>query len=156
MTRLDDMLIERGFSPLAGWIEHRMGLGRWTAAMECLNGHIALYLAAIALTIARKGAGEAIFTDLLSALAWLGIMEAVRRTARRQAGSSLGVQTARLGEWHFRTIFLLMLPLSLASANDAAGACYAGSLALLVVHLYLKASDTPPPRERRFAAFGSA
>lgn len=156
MTRFDDILIERIFSPLAGWLEHRLGIGRWPAAMECLNGHVAFYLAAIALTVARKGPEDAIFADLLAGLFWLGIIEAARRAARRQASSSMGVQTARLGEWHLRAIFLLMLPFSVAAAKDVAGFCYASSLALLVVHLYLKASDVPPPRARSSFALGSA
>lgn len=155
MTRVDDILIERVFSPLAGWLE-QSGLGRWRAAMECLHGHVAFYLAGVAFVVARKGPEDAIFADLLAALLWLGIMEAVRRAALRQAGSSMGVQTARLGEWHFRAIFLLMLPFSVSAAGDAAGLCYAASLLLLIVHLYLKASDAPPPRTRTRLVFGSS
>jgi hypothetical protein len=155
MMRMDDILIERVFSPLAGRLE-QAGLGRWRAAIECLNGHIAFYLAGLALGIARKGPDGAIFADLLAGLFWLGIMEAARRAALRQAGSPLGVQTARLGERHFRFIFLLMLPFSVARADDMATACYAASLALLVAHFYLKASDAPPPRRKGRLAFGSS
>jgi hypothetical protein len=156
MTRIDNALIERVFSPLCGWMEHRLGLGRWRVAMECLNGHLAFYVAGVALGIARKGPEDAIFVDLLSGLFWLGIMEAVRRAAFRQAGSSMGVQSARLGEWHFRTILLLMLTASLLFVRDLASFCYTASLALLLAHFYLKASDTPPPRRGTKLAFGSS
>jgi hypothetical protein len=156
MTTIDSALIERIFSPLCGWLEHRVGLGRWRAALECLNGHLAFYLVALALGIARKGPQDAIFADLLSGLFWLGIMEAARRAAYRQAGSSMGIQTARLGEWHFRTILLLMLPVSLLFVRDASSFCYTASLAFLLGHFYLKASDTPPPRRGTRHAFASS
>lgn len=156
MTRVDEFLIERLFSPAAGWLEHRLGLGQWRIALECLNGHLAFYLAGTALTVAGKGREDAIFADLLAALAWLGIMALVRRAAHRQAGSSQGVQSARLGEWHFRAIFLVMLPLSLSYARDLAGFFYAAALALFVAHLYFKACDAPPPQPRRGRIFVSA
>jgi hypothetical protein len=156
MTRIDDALIERVFSPLSGWLEHRLGIARWRAAIECLNGHLAFYLGGVALGIARKGPEDAIFADLLSGLFWLGLMEGVRRAALRQAGSSMGVQSARLGEWHFRAILLLMLPASLLYVRDAGSACYTASLAFLLAHLYLKASDTPPPRRTSRLALASS
>lgn len=156
MTRVDIFLIERLFSPAAGWLQHRLGLGQWRVALECLNGHLAFYLAGTALNVAGKGARDAIFADLLAALAWLGIMALVRRAAERQAGSSQGVQTARLGEWHFRAIFLAMLPISFWTARDLAGFLYAASLALLVAHLYFKACDSPPPEPKRRRIFVSA
>jgi hypothetical protein len=156
MQRIDDLLIEHLFSPLAGFLEQGLGIGRWRAAIECLNGHLACYVAAVALTIAHKGEGDAIFAELLGALAWLAIMEGVRRAALRQAGSSLGVQTARMREKPFRALFLLMLPLSLVYADGLASAFYSASLALLVAHLYLKASEPPPPRRRASPAFGRA
>jgi hypothetical protein len=156
MTRLDDMLIERVFSPAAGWLQHRLGLGQWRMAFECLNGHVALYLAGVAFTMAGKGLRGAIFADLLAALAWLLIMDFVRRAAQRQAASPLGVQSARLGEWHFRCIFLAMLPVSLCYVKGWASGCYTASLLLLLAHLYFKACDTPPPERRKSFAFGSA
>jgi hypothetical protein len=156
MSAIDDMLIGRVFSPVSGWLEHDLGLGRWRVAMECLNGHVACYIAAVAFSVAGKGAGDGIFVDLLAALVWLCIMEAVRRTAIRQACSSLGVQTARLGESHFRCIFLIMLPVSLCYVEGWASGFYTASLALLVAHLYFKASDSPPPERGRRPAFGRA
>ena len=148
------MLIERVFSPAAGLLEHRLGLDRWRVALECLNGHVAFYLAGVAFVVGAKGPRDAIFADLLAALAWLAIIEWVRRAAQRQAASSIGVQTARLGERHFRTIFLIMLPVSLLYVQGWASGCYTASLALLLAHLYFKASDAPPPKRR--LAFGSA
>ena len=156
MIRVDNLLIEKIFSPAAGWLEHRLGLGQWRVALECLNGHVAFYVAATALAIAGKGLGDAIFADLLAALAWLGIMAVVRRAAHRQAGSSQGVQTARLGEWHFRAIFLVMLPVSLCYVRDLASLLYTASLALLIAHLYFKACDSPPPEPKAKRAFVSA
>lgn len=156
MTRLDDILIERLFSPTAGWLQHRLGLGQWRTALECLNGHVAFYLAGVAFTLAGKGLRDGIFADLLAALAWLLIMDFVRRAARRQAASPLGVQTARLGERHFRYIFLAFAPLSLCYAGDAASACYSASLLLLLAHLYFKACDAPPPARRKSLAFSRA
>jgi hypothetical protein len=156
MSGIDEILIGRLFSPAAGWLEHRLGLGRWRVAIECLNGHVACYLAGVAFAIAGKGARDGIFVDLLAALLWLCIMEAVRRAALRQAGSSVGVQTARLREQHFRYIFLVMLPVSLCYVESWAGGFYAASLALLVAHLYFKACDAPPPERRGRLALGSA
>ena len=149
MNRIDDLAITRIFSPAAGWAEHRLGLGQWRIALECLNGHIAFYLTGLAFSLTGKGMADGIFASLLVALAWLLLMEFVRRVAHRQAGSSLGVQTARMREWHFRLILLLCLPLSVARADELANACYSVSLLLLVCHLYFKACDSPPPERRR-------
>jgi hypothetical protein len=154
VTRIDDFLIGRLFSPLAGSLHHRLGIGQWRMAIECLNGHVACYLAGIAFAIAGKGARDGIFVDLIAALVWLGIIEAVRRVALRQAASSLGVQTARLGEWHFRAILLIMLPASLGYVEGWASGFYAASLALLLAHLCFKACDVPPPERTRPLAFG--
>jgi hypothetical protein len=151
VTRIDDLALSKIFSPMAGWAEHRLGLGQWRLALECLNGHVAFYLAGLALSIAGKGMADGIFASLLVALAWLLLMEGVRRVAQRQAGSSLGVQTARMREWHFRLILLVSLPVSVASVRGLDNACYSVSLLLLVCHLYFKACDTPPPHSRRLA-----
>ena len=155
MTRLDDLVLSKLFSPLAGWAEHRLGIGQWRLAIESLNGHIAFYLAGLALSLAGKGMEDGIFATLLVALAWLLLMEAVRRVARRQSASSLGVQTARLREWHFRLILLVSLPISLARADGLGHACYSLSLLLLVCHLYFKACDAPPPSTRRRLAYNA-
>jgi hypothetical protein len=156
VTRIDDILIERVFSPLAGVLQHRLGLSQWRASIECLNGHVACYLAGVAFSVAGKGIRDAIFADLIAAFLWLALMEFVRRAALRQAGSSMGVQSARLGEQHFRCIFLLMLPVSLCCAEGWSGGFYALSVALLAGHLYFKACDPPPPARRRSLAFLSA
>ena len=156
MQRVDDYLIERLFSPAAGWLENRLGLGQWRMALECLNGHVAFYLAGVAFTVAEKGLRDGIFADLLAALVWLLIMEAVRRAALRQSASSLGVQTARLGERHFRYIFVAMSALSACYVESWASGCYAASLLLLLAHLYFKACDAPPPERRKSFGFGSA
>ena len=156
MSGIDDILIGRVFSPAAGWLQHRLGLGQWRVALECLNGHVACYLAGVAFAIAGKSARDGIFADLLAALVWLAIMDAVRRAALRQAGSSMGVQTARLGERHFRCIFLIMLPVSLCYVEGWASGFYTASLALLTAHLYFKACDAPPPEPGRRLAYGGA
>ena len=153
MTRIDDLFISRLFSPLAGWAEHRLGLSQWRIAFECLNGHVVFYLAGLAFSLTGMGMTDGIFASLLVALAWLLLMEAVRRVARRQAGSSLGVQTARLREWHFRLILLVCLPLSVSRIDELANACYSVSLLLLLCHLYFKACDAPPPQGRRRLAY---
>ena len=151
MNRIDDLAISRLFSPAAGWAEHRLGLGQWRIALECLNGHVAFYLAGLAFSIAGKGMADGIVASLLVALAWLLLMEAVRRVAYRQAGSSLGVQTARMREWHFRLILLVAMPVSMSKIDEPANACYSVSLLLLLCHLYFKACDAPPPQDRRLA-----
>jgi len=153
---LDETLIQRIFSPVAGWLEHQLGLGQWRVAIECLNGHLAFYVAGVAFSIAGKGMNDGIFINMLAAIAWLLIMEFVRRVAVRQASSSMGSQTARLGEWHFRLILMVMLPLSVAAVKGLSSACYAISLALLMAHLYFKACDVPPPQRRSKLAFGRA
>ena len=156
MSGIDEILIGRLFSPAAGWLQHRLGLGQWRVALECLNGHVACYLAGVAFAIAGKSARDGIFADMLAALLWLAVMDAVRRTAMRQAGSSIGMQTARLGERHFRCIFLIMLPVSLCYVEGWASGFYTASLALLTAHLYFKACDVPPPEPRRKLAFSGA
>ena len=153
MTRIDDLAIAKFFSPLAGWVEHRLGLDQWRVALECLNGHVAFYLAGLAFSLAGKGMTDGIFANLLVALAWLLLMEAVRRVAYRQAGSSLGVQTARMREWLFRVVLLVSLPVSVARVEEVAGAFYSISLFLLLCHLYFKACDAPPPQGRRRLAY---
>lgn len=151
MNPIDDIALTRLFSPVAGWAEHRLGLSQWRIALECLNGHVAFYLAGLAFSLAGKGMTDGIFANLLVALAWLLLMEAVRRIACRQAGSSLGVQTARMREWHFRLILLIALPISVSRIDALASACYSVSLLLLLCHLYFKACDAPPPPDRRLA-----
>ena len=149
MTRIDDLALNKFFSPLAGWAEHRLGISQWRVSLECLNGHLVFYLAGLAFTIGGKGMADGIFANLLVALAWLLLMEAARRVACRQAGSSLGVQTARMREWLFRVILLVSLPISVARIDELANAFYSLSLLLLLCHLYFKACDSPPPQGRR-------
>ena len=151
MNPIDDIALARIFSPVAGWAEHRLGFGQWRIALECLNGHVAFYLAGLAFSLTGKGMTDGIFANLLVGLAWLLLMEAVRRVAYRQAGSSLGVQTARMREWHFRLILLVAMPISVSRIDEPASACYSVSLLLLLCHLYFKACDAPPPQDRRLA-----
>ena len=149
VTLIDDLALTKVFSPLAGWAEHRLGLGQWRISLECLNGHLAFYLGGLALSIGGKGLDDGIFADVLVALAWLLLMEGARRVACRQAGSSLGVQTARMREWLFRVVLLVSLPISVARIDELANAFYSASLLLLICHLYFKACDSPPPQGRR-------
>ena len=149
MTRIDDLALDKCFSPLAGWAEHRLGISQWRVSLECLNGHLVFYMAGLAFTIGGKGMTDGIFGNLLVALAWLLLMEAARRVACRQAGSSLGVQTARMREWLFRLILLISLPISVSRIDELANAFYSLSLLLLLCHLYFKACDSPPPQGRR-------
>jgi hypothetical protein len=149
VTQIDDLALTKLFSPLAGWAEHRLGFGQWRVSLECLNGHVAFYLGGLALSLAGMGRDDGIFASLLVALAWLLLMEAVRRVACRQAGSSIGVQTARMREWLFRVVLLVSLPISIARIDELASAFYSVSLFLLVCHLYFKACDSPPPQRHR-------
>ena len=156
MGRFDDLMIERIASPLAGWLQHRLGIGQWRASIECLNGSVFFYIAAVALELAAKGPYDGIFVTMLRALAWLLILDAVRRVAYRQAASSVGTRTARLREWIFRIALVAMVPVSLLYAQGWHNLCYSASLMLLVCHLYLKASDTPPPQPKGKLAFNRA
>jgi hypothetical protein len=146
---LDEILIDRLFSPLLGWLQHRFGIGQWRLSLECLNGNIALYLGGIAFTIAGKGMADGIFIDLLQAIGWLMVMDFARRVACRQASSSIGVQSARMGEWFVRLILVAMLPVSLLFVHGWASFSFTISLLLLILHLYFKASDVPPPQPKR-------
>jgi hypothetical protein len=156
VNTIDDILITRVFSPLTGWMQHRFGVSQWRLSLVCLDGNIAFYLAGVAFTIAGKGMADGIFADLLAAFAWLGAMTFVRNVAYRQAGSSMGVQTARLGEWLFRTVLTTALPLSLMHVTGLSGLCFSVSLLFLIAHLYFKASDTPPPQATRKLAYSRA
>ncbi len=156
MSNLDDIIIERIFSPIAGWMQHRFGLSQWRLALVCLDGCIAFYLGGIALTIASKGVADGIFIDLLAAMGWLGIMTFARSIAYRQANSSMGVQSARLGEWIFRTVLAASLPLSLIHVTGLSSFCFTTSLLFLIAHLYFKACDTPPPQPTRKLALNRA
>jgi hypothetical protein len=153
MTTIDDLLIHKLFSPLCGWAQHKLGISQWQLSIACLNAAIFFYIAAVALAIAGKGLRDGIFVDLLAALAWLLIMDFVRRIAYRQAASSMGVQSARLGEWLFRLILVAALPLSIAKIESSINFGYSLSLLFLVAHLYFKASDTPPPQRHRRLAY---
>lgn len=148
MGRIDDILIERVASPLSGWLQHRLGISQWRASLECLNGSVAFYVVAVALEIAGKGPYDGIFVTMLRALVWLLVMDGVRRLACRQAASSVGTRTARVHEWIFRTVLVAMLPVSLLYAQGWHNLCYSASLLLLICHLYLKASDAPPPQPK--------
>ena len=148
MERVDDILIAKVYSPLTGWLRHHLGVCQWRAAIECLNGSMAFYVAGVAFEIAGRIPAGNVSQVLVRALVWLLIMDAVRRRAYRQAASSVGVRTARVGEWMFRLVLVAMLPLSLCYADSWNSLCYSGSLLLLICHLYLKASDTPSPEPR--------
>ena len=150
---VDQLLIERVYSPIAGRMRHLFGLCQWRLAFECLNGSTAAYLAAVALEIASKGIRDGIFATMLRAMIWLLIMDRVRWVARRQAGSSVGVSSARQREWLFRIILVGVLPLSICYITGWARFLYTVALALLICHLYFKAADTPPPEPRRKLAF---
>jgi hypothetical protein len=149
MHRIDQFVLEKLIAPAAGWLSHKLGLGQWRLSLECLNGHLAFYLAGTALSIGKAMRSQPVYPILIAALVWLLLMQAVRHMALRQAGSSMGVQTARMAEWPVRTILILALPVTAVSVADLASACYAIALALLAGHFYFKACDTPPPRERR-------
>jgi hypothetical protein len=153
MFRIDDILIAKVASPAVGWLEHKLGINQWRASMEALNGSVAFYMAAVTFELATAGPQTPAFIVLLRALAWLLILEKVRRIAWRQASSSIGVQTARLREWPFRVALTAMMPLSLCYASQASNLLYSASLVLLTCHLYLKASDTPPPEPSGRLAF---
>ncbi len=156
MGSLDDILIERVYSPLSGWLRHRLGVCQWRAAIECLNGSIAFYMVGVAFEIATRLPDGPVFQTMLRALVWLLIMDWVRRHAYRQAGSSVGVRTARLREWMFRLILVAVTPLSLIYAVNVNGICYSAALLLLICHLYFKASDTPPPEPKGKPAWNRA
>ena len=156
MGTIDDILIERVWTPAAGWLQHRVGVAPWRAAIECLNGSVAFYVAAVAFEIAGKGPYDGIFVTMLRALVWLLILEWVRRHAYRQAASSVGVRTARVREWMFRTVLICMAPVSLCFVEHWHNLLYTGSLVLLICHLYLKASDVPPPQPKGRLAFNRA
>lgn len=148
MGHLDDILIEKVASPVCGRLRHHLGICQWRAAIECLNGSIGFYVAGVAFEIASRRPDEAVFPILLRALAWLLIMDGVRRRAYRQAASSAGVRTARFGEWMFRLILVAATPLSFCYAGSGHGFFYSAALMFLTCHLYLKASDAPPPEPR--------
>ncbi|MDQ4086418.1 MAG: hypothetical protein M3177_00150 [Pseudomonadota bacterium] len=156
MGRFDDILIDKVASPLSGWLQHRLGIGQWRASIECLNGSVIFYVGALALELAAKGPYDGIFIIMLRALVWLLIMDAVRRVAYRQAASSVGTRTARIREWIFRLVLVAMLPVSLLYAQAWDNLFYSASLLLLVCHLYLKASDTPPPQPKGKLAYTRA
>lgn len=148
MNRVDTSLIERVYAPVVGWVQDRLGLDQWRLSIECLNGTVAFYLAGVALTISSKGVDGGIFVDLLTALLWLAFMELARRVAMRQAGSSLGRQSARMQESIFRQILVALLPLSIFYMQGLDNLCHTVSLMMLISHLYFKACDAPPPRRQ--------
>ncbi len=153
MTPIDTAIIEKVYSPVTGWVNQRFGVDQWKLAIECLNGTVAFYLAGLALTIASKGPNDGIFYDLIGAIVWLAVMDWVRRAAYRQAGSSLGRQTARMRESIFRHILVGILPLSFYYADGLDDLCHTVSLVLFISHLYFKSCDSPPPRRRHQLAF---
>lgn len=153
MNPFDQLLIDKVFSPACGRLEHGLGVGRWRAALESLLGSMVVYVAAVAMELAMASPDQPVFVILLRALAWLLILDRARRLCCRQAGSSIGVQSARLREWPFRTALAAMVPLSLTYVSTWANAFYSLSLLLLVTHLYLKACESPPPEPRGRLAF---
>ena len=155
MTPFDTAIIEKLYTPVTGWVNSRFGVDQWRLAIECLNGTIAFYLAGVALTIASKGMGDAIFTDLIAAFVWLMVMEFIRKAAYRQASSSLGRQTARMRESIFRHILVGIVPLSLYYCEGVDDLCHTISLLFFISHLYFKSCDTPPPQRKVQFAYSS-
>jgi hypothetical protein len=152
MTPFDTAIIEKVYTPVTGWVNARFGVDQWRLAIECLNGTVAFYLAGVALTIAGKGMGDAIFADLIAAFVWLMVMEFIRKAAYRQASSSLGRQTARMQESIFRHILVGIVPLSLYYLEGVDDLCHTISLLFFISHLYFKSCDMPPPeRKAQFA-----
>jgi hypothetical protein len=152
MTPFDTAIIEKVFTPVTGWVNSRFGVDQWRLAIECLNGTVAFYLAGVALTIASKGMSDAIFADLIAAFVWLMVMDFIRKAAYRQAGSSLGRQTARMQESIFRHILVGILPLSVYYLEGVDDLCHTISLLFFISHLYFKSCDMPPPqRKMQFA-----
>lgn len=153
MTAFDTLIREKIYTPVTGWIAHNFGVDQWRLSIECLNGTVAFYLAGVALTIAGKGVTDAIFVDLLGAMVWLSFMALVRRAAYRQAGSSLGQQTAVMREALFRHIVVGILPLSIYYLRGLDNLCHTISLLFFISHLYFKTCDIPPPQRKRKLAF---
>jgi hypothetical protein len=154
MQRIDQFVLEKIVAPAAGWLSHRLGLGQWRLSLECLNGHLVFYLAGTALTVGHGVRNGPVYPVMIGALAWLLLMQAVRHMALKQAGSSIGVQTARMAEWHIRTILVIAAPFMAMNVSDLGNACYTIALLLLAGHFYFKACDIPPPQarnERRLA-----
>ncbi len=156
VSNIDDILIERVFSPIAGWAQHQLGVSQWRLSLACLDGNIAFYLAGVAMTIAGKGMEDAIFADLLAGMGWLALMTFARGVAYRQSSSSMGVQSARFGEWLFRTVLVGVMPLSFYYVTGISSLCFSLSLVFVILHLYFKAADTPPPERTRKLAFDRA
>lgn len=156
MNRLDDILIDRITSPLAGWLQQRLHLAPWRVSFECLNGSVVAYVAAVALQLAALGPEGSASLIMLRALAWLLVLDWVRKVAARQAASSVGTRTARVREWLFRIALAAMLPVSLCYVDGFDNLFYSGSLLLLIGHLYFKASDAPPPEPRGRLAYNRA
>lgn len=148
MTPFDTAIIEKVYTPVTGWVNARFGVDQWRLAIECLNGTVAFYLAGVALTIASKGMGDAIFADLIAAFVWLMVMEFIRKAAYRQASSSLGRQTARMQESIFRHILVGIVPLSLYYCEGVDDLCHTISLLFFISHLYFKSCDMPPPQRK--------
>nr|WP_295372622.1 hypothetical protein [uncultured Sphingosinicella sp.] len=152
MTPFDTAIIEKVYTPVTGWVNARFGVDQWRLAIECLNGTVAFYLAGVALTIASKGMGDAIFADLIAAFVWLVVMDLIRKAAYRQASSSLGRQTARMRESIFRHILVGIVPLSLYYGEGLDDLFHTISLLFFISHLYFKSCDMPPPqRKMQFA-----
>jgi hypothetical protein len=156
MTPFDTAIIEKVYTPVTGWVNARFGVDQWRLAIECLNGTIAFYLAGVAITIASKGMTDGIFADLIAAFAWLMVMDWIRKAAYHQAASSLGRQTARMGESIFRHILVGILPLSLYYLEGLDDLCHTISLVFFISHLYFKSCDTPPPQRRMQFAYNRA
>ena len=146
MGTIDDLLIEKIYSPLTGWLQHRLGVGQWRASIESLNGSTVFYIAGVAIELAAARPYEGISTTLLRALAWLLILDFVRKVAYRQAASSVGIRTARVREWLFRTILVAVRPLSLYYAQPGQSVLF-GSLSADLPPLF-QATDAPPPEPR--------
>jgi hypothetical protein len=149
MQRIDQFVLEKVCAPAAGWLHHRLGVEQWRVSLECLNGHLAFYLAGTALRIGTEVKAGPVYPVMIAALVWLLLMQAVRNMALRQANSSIGVQTARMAEWHIRTILVIAVPFLGFQVHDLADFCYTAALGLLALHFCFKACDTPPPQERR-------
>lgn len=153
MNRIDDLLISRIFSPLSGWSEHELGMPKLRLALGCIDASIGSYFLGMALSLAHKRVEEGTLSYMMAAFGWLCIMTFARRMTLREAGSSLGVQTARMRESMLRLVLLVLLPFSLIAIRGPSNLCFTLSLIFTIAHLYFKAADTPPPVRRNKLAF---
>lgn len=151
LARLDDVLIERLFQPLADTVQNRFGVDRLHAACFCLDGAALAWIASQAGTLGHAVSHWhgtlAIGRGLLLLLGLVAITSL--RTLFQRLPRRPGANPLRASMLPHRSMALILLAAQCVDLTSLGGWTELAMLALIAVALYFSACLPRPPAHRR-------